>query len=153
MSGRGISAREISQLLGISRKTLRRVTVNYKREGLAGVFQKNSRNTESEKSKGRFKTQRRIAPRVAQIFQKEPQLLLGRPSTDDILESALGPVDRLQYLACVSRSYGAREAEVSQPDRHLLSAVTHAGHGVKKEHLVLLSEALGSPFAVIRPVG
>ena len=49
MTGLGISAHEISQLLSISRNTLRRVMVKYRRDGFAGVFQRNSRDVQTEK--------------------------------------------------------------------------------------------------------
>ena len=68
MTGLGISAHEISQLLSISRNTLRRVMVKYRRDGFAGVFQRKSRDVQTE----RHRNSQLKAKQILEILHHRP---------------------------------------------------------------------------------
>lgn len=68
ISDLGIGAREICKLLSLSRNTLRRIKVKYRRAGLAGVFQKTSRGIPTEKqTNSQLK-----AKRILEILHRRP---------------------------------------------------------------------------------
>jgi transposase len=68
MSGLEISRREISKLIGISPNTLRRVMADYQKKGFIGLFEHNSKNTETAKQKeSRLKTKR-----ILEILHRKP---------------------------------------------------------------------------------